>query len=441
MSDQRTYLSGFGNTFVSEALAGAVPERQNSPQRPAHGLYAEQLSGSAFTMPRHGNLRTWLYRGRPSVVQGRYTLVEPPKGARLLTAPLEDAPPPDPNQQRWDPLPYPEGEVDFVDALTTYAVAGSGASHSGCGVHLFAATASMDARRRAFYSADGELLIVAQEGRLAIRTELGVLDVKPGEIALIPRGMKLAVSLPDDRARGYVCENYGAPFVLPDRGPIGGNSLASARHFLAPVADYELLDEPHELVAKFQGRLWRADLSHSPFDVAGWHGNYVPFKYDLANFQTIGTVDFDHPDPSIFTVLTSPTPTVGLANVDFVIFPPRWMVGEHTFRPPYYHRNIMSEFMGLIMGAYDAKEKGFVPGGASLHNQMLPHGPDAFGYEKAVTAELKPVKLENTLAFMFETRYPQIVSAYASELDGLQDDYIDCWQDLQRNFPKQETNT
>jgi len=426
----RTYLSGYGNFLASEAAPGALPPRGNSPQRPPLGLYAEQLSGSAFTAPRDRNLRTWLYRIRPSVLHGSYRRVG---GELLRTAPDPAGPPPNPNPMRWDPLPLPDAPTDFVDGLVTLALCGDARAMSGAGVHLYGANRSMS--RRALYSADGHLLIVPQVGRLAIRTELGILDVAPGEIALIPRGIKLAVDLVDDAARGWVCECYGAPFVLPDRGPIGGNSLASERHFLAPTAAFEDKDGDHELIAKFQGHLWSAHLEHSPFDVVAWHGNYLPFKYDLADFQAVGTVDYDHPDPSIFTVLTSPSPVPGVANVDFVVFPPRWMVAEDTFRPPYYHRNVMSELMGLIHGVYDAKEGGgFVPGASSLHNCMSPHGPDAAVFDKASHAELAPRKLDDTLAFMFEASLPFAVTDFAVRGGLLQEDYLACWQGLPRLF-------
>ena len=189
-----------------------------------------------------------------------------------------------------------------------------------------------------------------------------------------------------------------------------------------------------ELVAKFSGRLWATRLDHSPLDVVAWHGNYAPYKYDLARFNSINTVSFDHPDPSIFTVLTSASDTPGMANIDVVIFPPRWLVAEHTFRPPYFHRNLMSEFMGLIHGAYDAKAEGFLPGGASLHNSMSPHGPDAETFGKATSAELAPQRLGDTLAFMFESRYVYQPTPAALDADFRQRDYVDVWAGLRSHF-------
>ena len=373
------YQSGFGNSFETEAVAGALPQGRNSPQRPAFGLYAEQLSGAAFTAPRHENRRAWLYRLRPSAGHPPY---QPYRGAGLLRSGPFDEVPPSPNRLRWDPLDMAEG-IDFVDGLVTYAGNGDPAAQAGVAVHLYAADRSMT--DRVFYDADGELLIVPQQGALRLATELGLLDVAPAEIALIPRGVRFRVEL-SGPSRGYVCENYGAPFRLPELGPIGANGLANARDFLSPIAWYEDRDAPVEVVQKFQGGLWTTTLDHSPLDVVAWHGNLAPVKYDLARFNTMGTVSFDHPDPSIFTVLTSPSEVPGTANCDFVIFPPRWMVAEDTFRPPWFHRNVMSEFMGLIHGAYDAKAGGFAPGGASLHNCMSAHGPDRESHAKATAA-------------------------------------------------------
>ncbi|MGD8709119.1 MAG: homogentisate 1,2-dioxygenase, partial [Ectothiorhodospiraceae bacterium] len=386
------YLSGFGNHFETEALAGALPVGRNSPQRVPYDLYAEQFSGSAFTMPRPENLRSWLYRIQPSAVQSAHRLVNMGK---LQAAPGTETPV-DPTQMRWDPIPMPAEPHDFVEGLFTMAANGDPVTQAGCTVHLYAC--NRDMTERFFYDADGELLLVPQAGSLVLRTEMGVMQVSPGEIAVIPRGLKFQVRLPDSQARGYICENHAAPLRLPNLGPIGANGLANPRDFLTPVAAYEQERGSYEIIAKFHGHLWASDLDHSPMDVVAWHGNYAPYKYDLARFNTVNTVSFDHPDPSIFTVLTAPSDTPGMANIDFVIFPPRWMVAENTFRPPYFHRNVMSEFMGLIHGVYDAKAEGFEPGGASLHNCMTPHGPDAETFEAASTAELKPEYQGDTLA-------------------------------------------
>ena len=425
------YQSGFGNEFASEALPGALPVGRNSPQRCPYGLYAEQLSGTAFTAPRHANRRTWLYRIRPGVMHGQFQQI----GSGRLVGRFDEVPTP-PHQLRWDPLPLPEAPTDFVDGLVTMGGNGDLAAMSGCAIHLYAANRSM--QDRYFYDADGELLIVPQQGALRLATELGVLEVEPQEIAVIPRGVRFRVELPDGAARGYVCENFGAPFQLPDLGVIGSNGLANPRDFLAPVAAYEDREGPAQLVAKFMGNLWAASLDHSPLDVVAWHGSHVPYKYDLRRFNAIGSISFDHPDPSIFLVLQSPADTPGVDTIDFAIFPPRVLAMQDTFRPPWFHRNVASEFMGLIHGAYDAKAEGFVPGGASLHNCMTGHGPDADTFEKATAADTsRPHYIRDTMAFMFETRCVIRPTRFALETSQLQPDYASCWAGLQKHFDPQ----
>lgn len=425
----RHYQTGFANEFATEALPGALPDGRNSPQRAPYGLYAEQLSGTAFTAPRHANRRSWLYRIRPAAMHQPFV----PMAEGLLRSRFDDLPtPPDP--LRWNPLPSPTAPTDFVEGLVTMA------GNTACGIHLYAANRSMETRF--FYNADGEMLIVPQQGRLVLVTELGVLEVEPQEIAVIPRGVRFQVLLPDatlgsepDVARGYVCENYGALFKLPDLGVLGSNGLANPRDFQTPVAAYEDREGDFELVAKFNGHLWHAKIDHSPLDVVAWHGNYAPYKYDLRRFNTVGSISYDHPDPSIFLVLQSASDTPGVDNIDFVIFPPRWLVMENTFRPPWFHRNIASEFMGLIHGVYDAKAEGFVPGGASLHNCMTGHGPDAETFATASAADTtQPHRVRDTMAFMFET--PGIIqpTRYALESAQRQQDYARCWQGLQKHF-------
>lgn len=425
------YQSGFGNYFSTEAVAGALPKGQNNPQKAPFGLYAEQLSGSAFTAPNAENLRTWLYRILPSVRHGVFKQVD--NGA-LRTAPFGEVTAP-PDQLRWDPIPVGEAPADFIESLTTICGTGDAHAHSGCAVHLYLANKTMI--DRCFYDADGDLLIVPQDGSLDVLTEMGRFVVAPSEIIVIPRGVKFQVRLVGKTARGYVLENYGEHFQLPYRGPIGANGLANARDFSAPVAWFEESSKPMTLIAKFDGQLWAAELPRSPFDVVAWHGNYAPYKYDLKLFNTMNSVSFDHPDPSIFTVLTSPSARPGTANVDFVIFPPRWMVAERTFRPPYFHRNVMSEYMGLIHGVYDAKPAGgFEPGGGSLHNCMSAHGPESEAFEQASKAELKPHYLKDTLAFMFETSTILRPTKFALTTKALQKNYLACWQGLKPLFKR-----
>ena len=422
-SDGLEYLTGFGGHFDSEAVTGALPQGRNSPQKPAFGLYTEQYSGSAFTAPRHENRRSWLYRMRPTADHRPFVAYD---GA-ILFAPGTVSEPVAPNRLRWDPPADLPADADFVDGMVTMMANRDPADFEGVALHLYRASRTMT--DRVFANADGELLIVPQSGTLRIVTELGAMTVTPGWIALVPRGMRFRVEI-EGEARGYVAENHGALFRLPELGPIGANGLASPRDFETPVAAYEDVERPCELIQKYLGSLWTTTLDHSPLDVVAWHGNLVPWRYDLARFNAIGSISFDHPDPSIFTVLTSPSDVPGRANADFVIFPPRWMVAEGTFRPPWFHRNVMSEAMGLIHGAYDAKAEGFAPGGLSLHNLMSGHGPDVDSWAKASEAELKPHKIDGTMAFMVESCWPYVPTRYA--LDRAQPDYDSAWAD----FPK-----
>jgi homogentisate 1,2-dioxygenase len=433
------YMSGFGNSFETEMLPGALPLGRNSPQRVRYGLYAEQLSGSPFTSPQATNQRSWLYRIRPSVKHsGTYRRCD---NGLIRTAPFaRDESGIAIGQLRWDPVPLPESKVTFVTGLCTITTAGDVDSQAGMAAHLVFVNSAMT--NEYFFNADGEMLVVAQLGRLRFHTEFGIIDIAPGEICVIGRGIVFKVTPLDGSARAYVCENYGAAFKLPDRGPIGANCLANPRDFLTPVAACEDKEEPRTLYVKWGGDLYATDIGQSPLDVVAWHGNYAPYKYDLRTFSPVGAILFDHPDPSIFTVMTAPSETPGTANVDFVIFPERWLVAENTFRPPWYHRNLMSEFMGLVYGIYDAKPEGFTPGGMSLHNQMLPHGPDEQAFESASNGNLIPAKLTNTLAFMFETRFRQRVTRYAAELPQRQAHYAECWQGLRRHFdPAGTANT
>ncbi len=424
------YMSGFGNSFETEALPNALPVGRNSPQKCNYGLYAEQLSGSPFTAPRSTNERSWLYRIQPGVKhQARYRKVS---GGLIRTAPNREESTLPIGQMRWMPVPIPGEKLTFLTGLRTMTTAGDAEGQAGMAAHIALVTASMTDEY--FFNADGELMIVAQQGRLRFATEFGVIEIEPGEICVIPRGIIFRCELVDGPARAYVCENYGGAFTLPERGPIGANCLANARDFLTPAASYE--DKPGKalLHVKWCGEMFATELEASPLDVVAWHGNYYPYKYDLRRFSPVGAISYDHPDPSIFTVLTSPSGEVGTANIDFVIFPERWMVAENTFRPPWYHRNIMSEFMGLIYGVYDAKPEGFVPGGASLHNMMLPHGPDTPAFEQASNEPMLPKKLTGTMAFMWETRLPQRLTKFASKDAPIDQSYLGCWSGLKRRF-------
>jgi homogentisate 1,2-dioxygenase len=409
------YLNGFGNHHQSEAIPGALPTQQNSPQRCHKGLYAEQLSGSAFTRLRHTNLHSWLYRLLPSVVQGDFSPY--PNVIQQSFALMQS-----PNPQRFSPRSKPLNSVDFIDGL--FHMAGNTHLHT----YLYQCNQSM--KKRYFSNRDGELLFVPYEGKIRLQTEFGDLELGPGMIAVIPRGIYFKVELIDSYAAGYLCENGGEPMTLPELGIIGANGLAHPRHFLYPTAKTESMDGKVELICKYHQQHWVANSVHSPLNVVAWHGNYAPYCYDLSLFNTMNTVSYDHPDPSIFTVLTSPSSIPGVANFDFVIFPSRWMVAENTFRPPYFHRNIMSELMGLITGEYDAKKEGFSIGGVSIHNCMTAHGPDAETYQRESTRQLTPERYNETLAFMFESQQPWLITEKALMDASRQKNYSACWADL-----------
>ncbi|XP_022916677.2 homogentisate 1,2-dioxygenase [Onthophagus taurus] len=425
------YLNGFDSEFQSEdpRRPNSLPKGQNSPQKCPYGLYAEQLSGSAFTAPRTENKRTWFYRIRPSV--GHFPFKKFLKGNVTHDWNEQD---PDPNQMRWNPFDFPKDQIDFVEGLNTVCGAGDPKMKSGLAIHVYICNVSMG--NRAFYNSDGDFLIVPQSGVLFITTEFGKMEVGPNEIAVIQQGMRFKIDV-NEPSRGYILEVFGQHFILPDLGPIGANGLANPRDFQTPVALYEDIDvDNYEIIAKYQGKLFICHQNHSPFDVVAWHGNYVPYKYNLENFMVINSVSFDHCDPSIFTVLSCQSEKKGTAIADFVIFPPRWSVQEHTFRPPYYHRNCMSEFMGLILGQYEAKKGGFLPGGATLHSIMTPHGPDFKCFSEASEEALKPTRIaEGTQAFMFESCYGLAVTKWGLKTcEKLDLDYYKCWQGLKKNF-------
>jgi homogentisate 1,2-dioxygenase len=422
------YMPGFANDFETEALTGALPQGQNSPQKCNYGLYAEQFSGSAFTKPHPE--RTWCYRIRPSVKHTtRFQKIDVPhwKSAPHVLPDVLSL-----GQYRWDPVPHGEDGLTWVTGMRTVTTAGDVNTQAGMASHIYLVTQSM--REEYFFSADGELLVVPQEGKLRFCTELGIIDVEPKEIAVLPRGLLYRVEILEGPCRGFVCENYGVPFTLPNRGPIGANCLANPRDFKTPVAAFEDREAPSRVIIKWCGQFHATPIGHSPLDVVAWHGNYAPYKYDLRTYSPVGAILFDHPDPSIFTVLTAPSGLEGTANIDFVLFRERWLVAENSFRPPWYHKNVMSELMGNIYGIYDAKPKGFVPGGMSLHNCMLPHGPDRNAFEGASNSNLNPEKLDRTMSFMFETRFPQHLTEWAAKNAPLQDDYIDCWESLDKKF-------
>jgi homogentisate 1,2-dioxygenase len=432
------YMSGFNNEFSTEALPGALPAYGNNPQKCPYGLYAEQLSGTAFTVARVHNRRTWLYRIQPSVLHAPFVRCEGSENTGHGNLSNEAVYAVDPNQLRWNPLPLPDAAtpLTFVTGLQTMAGTGSPQTKSGLCIQMYTANKSMEGE--AMYNSDGDYLIVPQQGTLVITTEMGVLEVPPRHICVIPRGIVFSVAV-SEASRGYILELFKGHFELPDLGPIGSNGLANPRDFEAPVAAYDAengVSKTWKLFNKFGGSLFTTTRTGTPFNVVAWHGNYVPYRYDLEKFCCMNSVTFDHPDPSIYTVLTAKSDDPGTASCDFVIFPPRWMVMENTFRPPWYHRNCMSEFMGMVYGKYDAKE-GFQAGGASLHSCMTPHGPDAATFHGASNAELKPHKFDGGLAFMFETNVMLNIAKTALDAEHRDKEYFKCWEGIPRNFERE----
>jgi homogentisate 1,2-dioxygenase len=425
------YNVGFGNSFASEAEKDALPKNQNTPKICPYNLYAEQLSGTAFTLPRYKNKRSWLYRIQPSVTQGVFKPCSDEFNHVLTDLNKEKNVVITPSQLRWRPLSKNSAK-DFLGGLTTIAGAGSPEMKNGLAIYAYSFGTSM--KNSAFYNSDGDFLIVPQKGNLYLLTEFGKMVVGQGEMVVIPRGIKFSVEVEED-VTGWICEVFAGHFELPDLGPIGANGLANPRDFLAPKAFYERKKEKFSIYNKFLGKFFVSESDHSPFDVVAWHGNYYPFKYDMRNFNVVNSVTYDHMDPSIFTVLTCVSDEPGKAICDFVVFKQRWMVAENTFRPPYYHRNTMSEFMGNIYGEYDAKGKGFEPGCSSLHLPMTPHGPDKTSYQKGISEEEVPIKFKDTMSFMFESflMFKICKTAYDDAIK-LDHDYHQCWEGLTDNF-------
>jgi homogentisate 1,2-dioxygenase len=423
------YQLGLGNEFETEAETGALPHGQNSPQTLKYGLVSELISGTAFAAPRALNRRSYLFRIHPSVVHGPF---EPAPLQYLESAPF--VLPPNPNQLRWSAFRVGDRRADFLEGLLTLCGNGDVALQCGVAIHVYRCSRSMQGR--AFSNADGEMLLIPHLGSLRLVTELGILACSPGEFAVIPRGIKLRVELTTPEATGYFCENYGLPFRLPELGLIGSMGLANAHDFRIPVAAYEDLEQPTELLHKFGGQIWRAQLDHSPFDVVAWRGNNAPYKFDMSRFVAMGTVTVDHPDPSIYCALTSPSDGVLGGNADLMVLPERWVVAEHTFRPPGFHRNSVAEFLSIVYGKHDSKNSSFGPGGASLHNNWAPHGPDIPTFDRGRTATLEPQKIENSLVFMIESRFPLRVTAAGLAAPERQADYTECWKGFQKSFDR-----
>lgn len=420
VQEKYTYLEGFGNYHHSEAFPGANPIGMNSPQKPALGLLTERISGSSFTAPRDHNLQTWLYRTVSSLSHSEYTLygTEDSTTGHIT-----------PNSYLWPSFQTSDDDWTSQRLLSS---TGDANTKTGLAIRLYAISKDMQPNT-VFSSLDGDMLIIPQAGgSLDIQTELGKLLVRPNEIAVIPRGVRHRITLPNGPTRGYICELFQGHFRLPELGPIGSCSLANQRDFQIPTAIYDGKLEadiavPNRgsdwtIISRMASKLWSCTQDHTPFDVAGWHGTFYPYKYDLGRFSILGSILFDHPDPSIFTVLTAPSNREpGTSVVDFAIIPPRWNMMEDTYWPPYYHRNTMSEFSGPIV--YDQahewhKEHSFKPYGAQLNGTMTAHGPSKEVHQAARESDLKPKKvgMEGLTIFLLETECPMRVQNWAVEL-------------------------
>jgi homogentisate 1,2-dioxygenase len=436
---EMTTLEGFGAPLQSEALPGALPLHQNSPRHAPYGLYPEQLSGTAFGLPRHKNLRTWLYRIRPSAQQSPF---RPLRHETFTTAFTSE--PVEPNLFGWRPCPIPSAGQDFVDGIVTLGGAGDGHSRRGYALHWFTANRSMD--NRAFCNADGDFLLVPQLGELTLVTELGVLEVGTGQIALLPRGLRYSVVLRSPAARGFIAEVYGRHFELPERGVIGANGLADARHFRTSTAWFEdRLELGYRITSKLGGVLYDAQQDYSPYDVVAWHGNYVPYVYDLAAFVPVSNVRVDHPDPSIYSVVSCPLDETGSNLLDLIVFPPRWDPTEHTFRPPFFHRNATMEWNAVVRS--DSSDGALFESGVSfLTPPMTPHGVTSAAVERAfrldeATAAVPHRSSDQSLWIQFESSLPLQLSPLAREPSRAILDWPTVWGAYRNHFrPQREWN-
>jgi homogentisate 1,2-dioxygenase len=429
---------GFGSVHESEALEGALPRDQNAPRRCPYDLVPELINGTPFTVRNVDNSKMWTYRIHASFSQ---TAFHPLPNARFAT-PLGDV---EPNRSRWapHPIPAPSTPTDFVDGLVTLGGAGDVLSGPGFAIHVYAANADM--LDRCFSNADGDLLVIPQEGALDVRTELGWLSVPIGSILFVPRGLKFAIGLPENVGRGWVLEVFGTKLRLPERGLVGSNGLAEARHFRAPHASYEDRECPDgfQHVTKTGGRLFEATHTFSPFDVVAWYGNHAPFVYDLMHFAPVASVRFDHQDPSIFTVLTAPLDDHGRAVADFVFFPPRWEVIEHSFRPPFAHRNAASE-VNMVVRTPKPYSTGYEPGCTFLSPLLTAHGVGTKTYDAILDLPHDhvdpPQRIpDESLWAMVESALPFRTTAWARDTELLDATFLSAFEGMKKRFdPKRQ---
>ncbi|GLI78307.1 hypothetical protein PoHVEF18_006618 [Penicillium ochrochloron] len=402
IDDKFKYLNGFNGYHQSEAAEGVIPLVINIPQKSKYGLHTERISGSSFTAPRKDSKQTWLYRLLPSTCHEDFSLLEnhPFNLKNVLNSKYQYSP----NRSTWAPAQIAK-EADFLTGLQLIGGAGNPTMKEGLAYYAFTAGKSMPSNQ-AFYSADGDFLLAPQKGTLDIRTEMGYLRVRSNEICVVPRGIRFHVSLPAGPVRGFALELFEGHFELPELGPIGSTGLANIRDFEIPTASFDNSNVDTEIIAKFAGQVHRTVHRGSIFNVAGWSGTYYPFKYDLGKFNTIGSVSYDHTDPSIFTVLTAPSSVPGEAVVDVAVFGPRWLVMEKSYRPPYFHRNTMSEFAFVIKGGFDVTPlPPQLEGLFLLSNTMCAHGADPESWKQATEKELVPEKIPpGNLGMMFESK-------------------------------------
>ncbi|ORX94816.1 homogentisate 1,2-dioxygenase [Clohesyomyces aquaticus] len=418
-TDPYSYQCGFGNRFASESIPSVLPRGQNCPQRVKYDLYSEQLNGSSFVSARQALQHVWMYRIRPSVVHGELSRSDLNSKLEAYFGPANPRVEYNPSQQAWNPFPVPEASpsssIDFVHGLRTVAGQGDPTSKQGIAIHIYTANASM--QNRAFCNNDGDFLILPQQGRLDIQTELGNVMVRPGELAVIQAGIRFKVSLPDGPSRGYIQEIFGAHYELPELGPIGSNGMALPRDFEYPVASFDLDSSSiWEIVYKLAGTLHSCHQPHTPFDVVAWHGNYAPYKYAIEKFINMANVERDQADPTIYCVLTARSIIPGVSLTDFLVFTPKWISTTNTFRPPYYHRNMSTEVMGLVYGTYGGSSHVLEPGGLSYEASYMPHGETYETWKMATTQDLRPTRAcEDTLAFMFHVSVPLMLTQWAME--------------------------
>ncbi|KAH9874017.1 hypothetical protein IAQ61_004645 [Plenodomus lingam] len=441
-NDPYNYQAGWGNRHQSEVIPGTLPVAQNNPQEVRFGLYTEGITYSAFAAPRAHNYSTYMYRCRPAAAHNGYVPFESKSNIQNCFLSLNPKVATLPEQAEWRPFPLPKEEekIDFANGLHTLAGSGDPNIREGLALYVYMINSSME--RRAFCNADGDFLICAQLGTLDIVTEMGKIFLQPGEICVIQRGIRFCMNLaPDTKvARGYITEVWGSMWELPDLGPLGGHGLANPRDFLYPVAAID--DNLHvdwQIVNKINGELVAIQQDHSPFDLVAWHGNVVPYKYDLTKFSSQNSTSIDHTDPSIFTVLTAKSRDPLTPLADFLWFGPRWDVATNTFRLPYFHRNSASEFLACLYGQGLGRSDDFQPGGGSFEGGHTPHGGFHEGYQHGMRIhESQPEKiLTEQLTIMIESSRLFLWTEWARKGCGVIDEHgtnYKVWEALPDRF-------